>query len=273
MILISVRVSLWPSSLTAWHLTVPHPAALEVNDEEKDVTFQSATDTEKHKRRARRVSACSVYACGPQLYLIWLEHSVCQRHSEHFLKADVWVLPLPVIRQTCCEVTTSVCGCVCVCAGQKNTLGQVIWVNIPLGWYQIPIPACICWSPCQAGGRSDGTFAPWCTQLWLSPMIQLGTLVNMMESRCVSAYICVCVDILISFRCYFLFRHRLLFQSFTSFLELWMSCNAAICICLVWQISISGSVFGFKPKVDMAWTWSMSFLSSGTLPLWPQKQH
>lgn len=143
-----------------------------------------------------------------------------------------------------------VCVYVCVCAGQENTLGQVMWVNIPLGWYRIPFPACNSWSPCQARGRSDGTFTPWCAQPWLSPTIQMGPLVNTMESRCVSACMCsnfyiqenisMLLLILSLNRHWFLSHLRLHPEIFH--LTTWeVSYSSTICISLVLYISISVS--------------------------------
>lgn len=68
-----------------------------------------------------------------------------------------------------------------VSVGQKNPLGQVMWVSNPLEGYRIPSSAVHSLSAlsktltgpraraCQARRQSDGEPPPWCTGPWLSP--------------------------------------------------------------------------------------------------------
>lgn len=62
--------------------------------------------------------------------------------------------------------------------GQRNPLGQVMWVSNPLDGYGIPFSAVRCLSAlsktltgprakaCQATSQGDGEPTPWCTGLW-----------------------------------------------------------------------------------------------------------
>lgn len=151
----------------------------------------------KNKRGERRECLRAAFT-RMDLNYTWFGLNIESAKKIRFIFSKSWRLSFALT----CHLSDLLWGdyeCVCACVCGRESLCACAWLlrsekytwTGDAGEYSIwlilnPLPSMQLLKALSSRGQSDGTLALWCTQPWLSPMIQLGPLVNTMKSRCVS---------------------------------------------------------------------------------------